>query len=263
MKKLKYIILKNKYGGIFMKKVLSLVLVMILMLVALTGCVNIDYTVKVNKDGSGDITYIYGIKKETLESLEMSADDLMSEMKEEVQDSEYIVEAYETDTEIGFKASKHIANVTTDLSLEEAFGEEYITDTEANAIKIEKTSGKTRYSQNAIIDLTDMEDMTYMGITMKYSITLPTKIDTEKTNGTISEDGKTVTWDLELGEATEVKFVATSSSNIWIWIVCGVIGVLVIAGVIIIIIKRKPKNEGINDEQTIEKQVDEGIEDKE
>ena len=235
-----------------MKKVLNLILVMILMLATLTGCVNIDYKVKVNKDGSGDITYIYGIEKEALQAMQMSADDVMSEMKEGIQDSEYDIEQYETDTEIGFKASKHIANVTTDLSLEEAFGKEYITDSEENRMKIEKTSLSTKYSQNAKVDLSDMEDMTYMGITMKYSITLPTKIDADKTNGTILEDGKTVTWDLKLGEVNEITFEATSGDAI-IWIICGsVIGVLVIAIVVILVIKKKKQKETKKEENPIE-----------
>jgi len=235
-----------------MKKVLSLVLVMILMLVVLTGCVNIDYTVKVNKDGSGDITYIYGMQKEALQAMQMSADDVMSEMQESVQDSEYTIEKYETDTEIGFKASKYIANVTTDLSLEEAFGKEYITDSEENRMKIEKTSLKTKYSQNARIDLSDMEDMTYVGIKMKYSITLPAKIDADKTNGIVSEDGKTVTWNLQLGEINEITFEATSGDEI-IWIICcSVIGALVIAIVVILIVKNKKQKETKKAENLVE-----------
>ena len=235
-----------------MKKLLNLITIAVLMLVALTGCVNIDYTVKVNKDGSGDITYIYGIEKEALQAMQMSADDVMSEMKESVQDSEYTIETYETDTETGFKASKHIANVTTDLSLEEAFGEEYVTDSDENRMKIEKTSLKTKYSQNAKIDLSNMEEMSYMGITMKYSVTLPVKIDADKTNGTISEDGKTVTWNLTLGEINEIAFEATSGDEI-IWIICGsIIGVLVIAVVVILVVKNKKQKETKKVENPIE-----------
>ena len=152
-----------------MKRLLSLIAIAALMLLALTGCVNIDYAVKVNKDGSGDITYIYGVQKDTLESMELSADDLMNDMKEEVEDSEYTIETYETDTEIGFKATKHITNVTTDLSLEEAFGEIYITDTDENTMKIEKKSGKTKYSQNAKLDLTSMGNMSYFGRRYKWN----------------------------------------------------------------------------------------------
>lgn len=234
-----------------MKKILNLLLVMVLMLVVLTGCVNIDYTVKVNRDGSGDITYIYGIEKQALESMQMSADDVMSEMQESVEDSEYTIESYETDTEIGFKATKHIANVTTDLSLEEAFGEEYVTDTEENGIKIEEKTLKTKYSQNAQIDLRDMEDMSYMGITMKYSVTLPAKIEANKTNGTVSEDGKTVTWNLKLGEINEIAFEATSGDAI-IWIVCGsVVGILIIAAVVILVVKNKKQKETKKSENPI------------
>jgi len=238
-----------------MKKTLNLILVMLLMLATLTGCVNIDYTVKVNNDGSGDITYIYAVQKSILETLEMSADDLIGEMKKEVQDSKYVLDSYETDTEVGFKASKHIANVTTEFSLEEAFGKEYVTDNENNVIKIDKTSGKTKYSQNALIDLSDMADMEAMGITMKYSVSLPTKIDADKTNGLISEDGKTVTWDLKIGEVNEIAFEATTENTL-IWIICGsVVGVLLIPLVIILIVKKKQPKEmkketnEINDEQ--------------
>jgi len=230
-----------------MKKVLNLMLIMILMLVVLTGCVNIDYTVKVNKDGSGDITYIYGIKKEALESMELSADDLMNEMKEEVEDSEYTIETYNTDTEVGFKATKHIENVTTDLSLEEAFGEIYITDSEENAMKIEKKSGKTKYSQNARLDLTSMEDMSYFGITMKYSITLPVKVNAEDTNGTVSEDGKTITWKLKTGEVNEISFEATSG-NVLIWIICGIVAGGAVIAVVVVVIKKKKTNKPENEE---------------
>jgi len=119
-------------------------------------------------------------------------------------------------------------------------------------MKIEKTSLKTKYSQNARIDLSDMEDMTYVGIKMKYSITLPAKIDADKTNGIVSEDGKTVTWNLQLGEINEITFEATSGDEI-IWIICcSVIGALVIAIVVILIVKNKKQKETKKAENLVE-----------
>jgi len=226
-----------------MKKAISLMIFMILMLIVLTGCVNVDYTVKVNEDGSGDITYIYGIEKSMLESFQMSPEDLMSEMKNEVQNSDYMVETYETDTEIGFRASKYIKNVATDISLEEVFGKEYIKDSEQNRIQIEKTSLKTKYSQNVLIDLTSMKEMAHMGITMKYRITLPTKIDAEDTNGIISKDGKTITWNLKVGEENDISFEVEKTNFSFWFITGGTIGFLVIVGTIILIIKNKTKKD--------------------
>lgn len=247
-----------------MKKILSLILVMILLLVTLTGCVNVEYAVKLNRDGSGDITYVYAISKQALDALQMTADELLDSSKQQVTDSQYTLENYETDEEIGFKATKHIGNVTTELSLEEAFGEEYIKDSDSNGVNIEKKANKTIYSQNAVIDLTSstIEDLSYTGAKIKYSISSPGEINLEKTNGTISEDKKTVTWELKLKEKNEIKFEAIEKNNIWIWIVVGVIGALAIVGVIIfIILKSKSKKSKIESETIIEKQIDEGTKD--
>ena len=52
-----------------MKKVLSLILIMILALIVLTGCVDVNYEVTLNKDGTADIAYIYGFEKASLEQL--------------------------------------------------------------------------------------------------------------------------------------------------------------------------------------------------
>lgn len=217
------------------KKIFSLIAMLLIMLLALTGCVNVDYNIKVNKDGSGEITYIYGVQKSALDAMQISPDSIMDEMKKEVTESKYEVESYETDEEVGFKATKHIENVTENLSLQEAFGEKYITDTDENRLKIEKTGNKIKYSQNATIDLRNLEDMSYMGIGMKYSITLPTKIDKDQTNGTVSEDGKTITWNLKIGEINQISFEATQTGNLLWIILIAVIVVLVVAGIVLVI----------------------------
>ena len=43
-----------------MKKTIGIITILIVMLTVLTGCsVNVDYEVKINSNGSGEITYIY------------------------------------------------------------------------------------------------------------------------------------------------------------------------------------------------------------
>lgn len=235
------------------KKIFCLILILTLTILTLTGCVNVNYNVKVNKNGSGDITYTYGVQKSALEVMQISPETIVDDMKQEVTESEYNVESYETDTEVGFKATKHLEDVTTELSLEEAFGEEYVTDSESNSLKIEKNGTKIKYSQNANIDLTNQEDVSYMGITMKYSVTLPGKVNIENTNGKILEDGKTIEWELTLGEYNEISFEATGSTN-FIWILAGaILAVLVITGIVLVIMfkylnKKHNKKPSILDE---------------
>ena len=46
-----------------MKKTIGLIVTLLITLVMLTGCVNVNYEVKVNKNGSGDISYVYALFK--------------------------------------------------------------------------------------------------------------------------------------------------------------------------------------------------------
>ena len=141
-----------------MKKTIGIIIVLILTLITLTGCAEINYEVKVNKDGSAEISYIYGISKDVLQKLNVSADDFVSEMKKQAQESEYQVEAYEDEKIAGFKANKHIEDLNKDFSLQETFGEEYVKDTDNNGIKFEKELFYTKYSQVAELDLTTLSE---------------------------------------------------------------------------------------------------------
>lgn len=142
-----------------MNKTIKLIIMLVIMIVALTGCVSVDYQVTINEDGSGNITYIYGFEKSKIESLGMTVDELVENLKTEAMNNQYEVEKYENDTIGGFKASKNVKDITTEVSLEEAFGEEYVKGSEENQIKIvnedvKRNFSQTRYSQKAEVDLT-------------------------------------------------------------------------------------------------------------
>lgn len=217
-----------------MKKTIGLIIMIIVMLVALTGCAEINYEVEVHKDGSGEITYIYGISKEVLEQLNVSAEDVISSMKEQAEESSYIVEAYEDENISGFKANKHVEDLTKDFSLQEAFGEEYVKDTENNGIKVEKTFLVTKYSQNAELDLTNVSDT---NIKMIYKIKLPTGVKTSNASA-VSENEKELTWNLKSGEINEVEFVAKQINILPVVIMLLVI-CIVVAILVFIILKKK------------------------
>ena len=189
-----------------MKKTIGLIVILIIMLIGLTGCVNINYEVEVHKDGSGEISYVYGISKEALKSIDTTSESLVSTYKEQAEKNGYTTEKYEDENIEGFKASKHIENLEKEFSLQEAFGKAYVKDEEGNGIKVNTGFFKTQISQNAKIDLSTMEDMENT-IQMKYTVKLPV---TSKTNNAteVSKNGKTLTWKLVSGEINNIQFLA-------------------------------------------------------
>ena len=219
-----------------MKKTIGLIIVLILTLITLTGCAEINYEVEVNKDGSGEISYIYGISKQLLGQLNVSADEFVSEMKEQAEESDYKVETYEDENISGFKASKHIKDLNKDFSLEEAFGEEYVKDTEKNGIKIEKGIFVTKYSQVAELNLTTLNEEE-QGITMIYKVKLPTKV-TNSNSTEILDNGKTLKWILIGGEVNNIEFTAEEINILPIALIVAVI-IIVVALIIFIILKKK------------------------
>lgn len=199
-----------------MKKVISIISLIAFVLVALTGCVTVNYNVTINADGSGEVSYVYAFDKGLLESMGMTIEEMVGEMQAQAEETGYLIEIYSEDTYEGFRASKYLEDIT-EFSLEEAFGEDYITDSEENKLKITKSASDTIYSQNAEMDLTTMEDLREYGGVLTYSITLPVKAGSHNADE-VSSDGKTLTWELYGGEIKSIEFEAssngkTSSSN--------------------------------------------------
>lgn len=217
-----------------MKKTIALIMALLLSLITLTGCVSIDYEVKVNKDGSGDISYIYAFSKETLNSFQMSAEDMVASMKEQAEESEYTVEAYEDDEVSGFIAKKHIEDLSTQMSMQEAFGEEYVKDKEGNGINIKKGMFTTEYSQNAQIDLTGLSELGN-SVKMTYKVNLPAKA---KTSNATEVNGKKLTWSLKAGEVNKIEFTATKI-NILPIIIVSILLIAVAAVATLFILKKK------------------------
>lgn len=220
-----------------MKKTIGLITILIVMLIALTGCAQVNYEVEINKDGSGKITYIYGVSKEKIGNATDIVEQFVGTMKEQAEESGYTVELYEDGEISGFKANKYIANLTQDFSLEEAFGEEYVKDTENNKINIENNFWTTTYSQNAELDLTNLKDT---NVEMIYTIKLPTKVKTSNASS-VSKDGKELVWSLKSGEINTIEFVA-EEINMMLIVIIAVVAIAVIVVVAIVILNLKKKH---------------------
>ena len=69
----------SKKGKIKMKKavqIISIIAILAVTLITLTGCMNINYEVKLNNDGSAEISYLMGYDKQFLKDMGISTDTL-------------------------------------------------------------------------------------------------------------------------------------------------------------------------------------------
>lgn len=234
-----------------MKKTLkniAIIAILTIILLTLTGCANINYDIKLNEDGSGDIVYTMGYDKSFLKSMGVETtsvknDDSLNDMKKEAEAKGYTIEDYEDDNTYGFKASKHVNNIQEEFNMNDEVSDN---NEEVERIIYEKTLLKTKYSQDSKIDLTNMEEdedaailkalMAQMKIS--YRITLPFKA-TSNNATTVSEDGKTLEWVLKVGEINEIKFEAAKDYGMYALLGLAVVLVIVAAGSVILSRKAK------------------------
>lgn len=234
-----------------MNRIVKLVLCIVftgILLVSLTGCANVNYEITLQKDGSGEITYIMGYDKSFLNSMQVSIDTLkdsnsLEQTKQEATQAGYSVEEYEDENTYGFKAYKHVSNIQNEFKMMED-------SSESDAIQYEKSLLKITFSQDAKLDLSnvtgDEEDdaltTAILGqMKISYKIVLPFKVGDNNAT-TVSEDGKTIEWELKAGQTNEIKFIAQQDNTI---MVVGAIAViLVIILVIIMMISGKSKKAG-------------------
>lgn len=232
-----------------MKKALkniAIITILGIILFTLTGCANVNYDIKLNKDGSADISYVMGYDKSFLASMGVETtsvknDDSLNDMKKEAEENGYTIEDYEDETTFGFKASKHVNNIQEEFDLDN------ITEDgkESNKIMYEKTVLKMKYSQDAKVDLTDMfEDNNAMlkaivsQMKISYKITLPFKAGSNNAT-TVSEDGKTLEWNLKAGEVNEIEFEA--SQDYGMYALTALALVLVIVATVAVSLSKKAK----------------------
>ena len=215
-----------------MKKKIAIISILLLLVLALSGCVKVDYTTKINKDGSGEISYTYEMDKAVIGAMNQTNQTALDERIAVAESSGYEIEEYETAEAVGFKATKKVQDITEKSFITEVFNSEYVADEDTSKINIKKTLFGKKYSQKATIDLTSLEKMKELGMKLTYRVELPVKVG--KTNANeISENKKTISWNLKIGEIQEITFVA-SSINLINMIIFVIVIVIIVTGLLFI-----------------------------
>ncbi|WP_409275828.1 LppM family (lipo)protein [Neobacillus sp. SCS-31] len=219
----------------------------ILLILLLSGCVKMDNTLIINKDGSSDFTMIYGIDSQ-LYSSEMGAPESMDEFKSDAEKSGFKVVTYKDKEFTGLKISKHFESYK-DIK--------FVNNSESKMnFKVNEQKGffKNKYAVEAVYDLRGMSDEMGDGsegfdeqilnsilgkMDLKFTLKLPVKSGDNNASN-VSDEGKTLTWDLlpDKNNELKVQFEKVNTLNI-VLLAVGIV-VALISTLIVIFKKRKP-----------------------
>ena len=225
-----------------MKKAVSLCLVLVLLL-TLTACVRYEMTVKVNSNGTADIRILLARSDALASMTESESIGPTEEEIEEFKEKGFTYEEY-VDIDSGYYGCI-LSRQGIDLRSGNAQGGE----TDMNSLLDGEFDDLFRVEgKHVIIDFEvysedeDNEMLSYIpmiknsGGYMKFNLELPVK-PTSNNATTVSEDGKTLTWDLTRfgpGDKVHAEFdIPSKSIPVWLYIIIGVIAaVLIIAEIV-------------------------------
>jgi len=201
-----------------MKKIKLLGLFLIV--VALTGCLKYDISMKITEDKKVSFVLIEAVGREYEEYLKELGDPNVNA------NLGYVISNYADENYVGYKMSKEYKSID-DISANNLGIVDLNTELEKNANQVKffkstKNASSTTYSAHFILDLSNQElgtDPNYanMGVeyeelinqlVFRYTVTLPTK-PLSSNASSASNDGKTLVWDMKYGVKNEIKFSFT------------------------------------------------------
>jgi LPXTG-motif cell wall-anchored protein len=228
-------------------------LVMAAMVVLMTGCMQADYHLTINKDYSGDLAYKIGISSDIMKLTKNSgAEDPLAKFSEEYKTAGYKVKKFKSGGYEGIIVSKAFKDVRkADISLRTETTKNLKGDT-----KISYNQKKGFFSTKATgtieVDMTtdtlakelgqtegQVGDLAMMGnsLDMTFTLTLPGKAS--KHNATkVSDGGKTLTWKLKFGKINKLHVEANAPNTTNIALVIGG-AVIVLGGAYVALRRRK------------------------
>ncbi|SDY77715.1 hypothetical protein [Thermoactinomyces sp. DSM 45892] len=216
--------------------------IVVIMMVALVGCVDADLHATVNRDGTGTfqlkmMTTDQQVWSRLKEAIGSGGDGPFKELEKKG----YQKQITEKDGQYGFIFTKKIQDIANPK--EWALMEDGATSSEGVKFVKEKGFLFTTYQLNkqemgtALSNAGDLAGM----INSRFKLTLPVKPDSH--NADRLEDDGTLVWDLKNKKPIQVQ---VSVINMWVIVVLGLMGVTLIVGMILLFI-RKRKNRSNQD----------------
>lgn len=229
-----------------MKKILKTI-VLVLLVMVLTGCMKMNVNVEVKADKSTTMSMEMLVDKQMLESYEMSADDLVEEMKNDLLSSEDMENAKVTPVTKTIDGGEWVGVlVEQNGSMDGAMINEVEVDGKDGLQLILPLDSLNENMGMEDMDLASMgysvSQMKKLGTEMNITITMPNKV----TSNVGEVNGNSVTIDLlELTMDSKVdKIVITSAlpGGSGSTVLYGLLALIVVAGVILFfVVKNKKK----------------------
>ncbi|MGP4059507.1 LppM family (lipo)protein [Halobacillus sp. H74] len=209
----------------------------------LTGCVQGDYALKINKDGSGESTITVGIEEDAYEQIGGRGEGMIDSVNNELESRGYTIEPYEEDGHVGFVAEKtfddvrdmEVLPVTAGLSEMGAAA-----SSGGSPIEMETSSGLffTTYKVKGEIDLErtgllgGMQQLVANQMDLTFTLDLPIS---PKDHNADRTDGNRLQWDIDTAGETEamVEVAVPKVRNIIVAVVSGLL-VLTLLGFLIV-----------------------------
>lgn len=236
----------DKGGDQPMRRKTGQVFALLLLLTFLTGCVEGDLKLKINKDGSGEHTITAGVDEESLNRFGDRAENMMNSVSEELEAKGYEVESYTRNGFTGFRANKNFENVQEMeiLPVSSGMTEAGIAPAIGNVPVEMTTEGgvfTTTYKVEAELDLSNsgviggMQSLVADQLNLTFTLDLPLK---PKSHNADRVGGDVLQWDIRAAGQTNVmvEMVVPNVKNI---ILAGVAGILILLLVIFLLKKRK------------------------
>lgn len=230
------------------------ILLMAFCLSTLTGCIRFSTTVEVKWNGKADVTIIMAsMDTSTTDSTNINLsddiDESSEELKKQYEDEGWEYHEYKEDGYKGYKLCKY------DVDLKELAGEMESSDSseldmDTDKLKVEKTGlGKYKVTWDVSDSESVEEGEDYSGYLKssggyaKFVLKLPQKAISSNAHK-VSDDGKTLTWnlfDVTSDDPIEVEF-SLINWRLIIGIIVGVIFIAAAVVVLIIVLNKKKKN---------------------
>ena len=230
----------------------------------LSGCgIKANYVAVINKDKSMDVNIIMAYDDEFIETMlsfesgsegdveytEEQKWQFIEESFSEEEDFEskgYSKSRYDQDGYKGYSYTVKINNideVTGDAEKYDIFG----SSENINETKMFKKDGNNYVANIEFESNEEVEsgESYNLGLDFKYIVTLPNKPISHNATS-VSEDGKTLTWDLSSNATTSIEYEFNFGNNMLLYfIIGGAVGICVIGAIVILATNmKKSKNKG-------------------
>ncbi|MTI94564.1 MAG: DUF3153 domain-containing protein [Firmicutes bacterium] len=208
-------------------------------MILMSGCFDAEFHLTVNRDGSGDFSYQLGFDRDFLAMMESEGEDPLAEMAIEAEADGFTVTRYEDDDYVGIRATQHLPQITAeDLDV---FDE---ASTQGDGLVVEESLFRSHYRFQADMNMEGMGEDEEFGQMMlnqmnfRFTITLPVKPDSHNADS-VSEDGKTLTWNLRPGQANPINLEASVPNIVFIAILGAGAALLLIGLIVLIVVLRR------------------------